>query len=62
MGIDGVAGTTLGNVQCREASLYTCEEFKTGRLSFLGESNLGLPAVASAFTGAVPEPYSTYLL
>jgi hypothetical protein len=61
MGIDGVQALFLA-MSNAASLLYTCEEFKTGRLSFLDEPNLGFPAVASVFAGAVPEPYDTYLV
>ncbi len=53
MGVDSVQALFLAMTNAASV-LYTCEEFKAGRLTFLQDRNLGLPAFNNTFGESIP--------
>ena len=53
MGIDSLQALFLAMTNAASI-LYTCEEFKAGRLTFLEDKNLGLPAFSNMFSDSIP--------
>ena len=53
MGVDSVQALFLAMANAASI-LYTCEEFKAGKLRYLEEQNLGLPAFNNTFGEFIP--------
>jgi len=61
MGVDSVQALFLARANAASV-LYTCEEFKAGRLSFLEEQNLGLPAFNDTFGDSIPGAKTLFIV
>ena len=59
MGVDAVQALFLA-LSNAASVLYTCDEYKSGKLSFLQEKNLGLPAFSNTFAESIPDPKDSF--
>ena len=60
MGVDSVQALFLAMTNAASI-LYTCEEFKAGRLTFLESKNLGLPAFSNTFGDSISGPKDLFI-